>query len=690
MSQLILQILGLLRENTNALPQELIREVAHENSENIDALFNIGIECAQNNRLKQASCIFSELALIKQEDAAILYNLGFIHSLLNEHQEALKCYGQALKLDPQDPAIYINQGASFNELKQYENAIASLSQAITLNPHIAEAWSNKGTALNELKRYEEALTHYDKALELNPQHVEAWSNKGVTLAELKRYEQALAHYDKALELNPQYVEAWANKGVTCAELKRYEAAAQCFEQVLNLNPSFPFGKGTLLHDKMSACDWQGLEDLYRSICQDIRENKKSADPFGFQGICDDESLLQQCAEIFSNTKFPANPQFDFGHLKRSGQKIRIGYLCGEFREQATAMLMTELWELHDKSQFEILAFDNGWDDNSPRRKRIEAAFDEFIDISRMSDEQASTVIFNKEVHVLMNLNGFFGKPRQGIFAKKPAPIQVNYLGFPGTIGASYMDYLIADKIVIPNDSQQYYSEKIVYLPHCYQANDSKRPMDGKQLSKGDLGLPQEGFVFCCFNNSYKIHPQLFDLWMRLLHAVQGSVLWLIEDSPDAMRHLQSETRNKGIDPARIIFAKRIPIPEHLARHQFADLFLDTLPYNAHTTASDALWAGLPVLTCTGTAFAGRVATSMLTALDLPELITSNASQYEALAYELAANPEKLQGIKAKLARNRLSSPLFNANLIVRDIEKAYQVMHQRFQEGLPPAHIKIN
>lgn len=689
MSSPILQILELLRENIHVLPQKLVREAIAEKSENIDILFNIGIECAQNNRLPQAVLIFNELALIKEGDAAILYNLGFIHSLLNEPQKALKYYAEALKLDPRDPATYINQGASFNELKQYEEAIESLNQAIALNPNIAEAWSNKGTALNELKRYEEALTHYDKALVLNPRYLEAWSNKGVTYAELKRYEEALAHYDKALALNPQYVEAWANKGVICAELKRYQAAAQCFDQVLKLNPNFPFAKGTLLHDKMSACDWKGLDDLYRTICQDIRENKKSADPFGFQGICDDEALLQQCAEIFSNTKFPADPQFSFEHLRKGGQKIRIGYLCGEFREQATAMLMTELWELHNKTQFEIFAFDNGWDDSSPRRKRIEAAFDEVIDISRMSDQEASTAIFNKEIHILLNLNGFFGKPRQGIFAKKPAPIQVNYLGFPGTIGASYMDYLIADRIVIPNDSRQYYSEKVVHLPHCYQANDSKRLIAEKQFTKVELGLPEKGFVFCCFNNSYKILPQLFDLWMRLLHSVQGSVLWLIEDSPDAMRHLQSEAQARGINPTRIIFAKRIPIPEHLARHQCADLFLDTLPYNAHTTASDALWAGLPVLTCTGTSFAGRVATSMLAALDMPELITSNISQYEALAYELATNPEKLQAIKMKLSRNRLSSSLYNAKLMAKDIEKAYQAMHQRFQEGLPPEQINV-
>jgi predicted O-linked N-acetylglucosamine transferase (SPINDLY family) len=608
---------------------------------------------------------------------------------MNEHQQALKFYDLALNLDNQDPAIHINRGASLNELKQYEGAIASLNRAIALNPNIAEAWSNKGTALNELKRHEAALADYDKALALNPQHVEAWSNKGVSYAELKCYEEALAHYDKAIELNPQYIEAWSNKGTALSELKHYEAAAKSFHQALVLNPELPFGKGMLLHAKMLACDWQGVDGLYQSICQDLTENKKSADPFGFQGICNDELLLQKCAEIFSNTKFPASPQFDFEHLKREGGKIRIGYLCGEFREQATAILMTEIWELHDKSRFEIIAFDNGWDDKSLRRKRIEAAFDEWIDISRMSDDQAAAFIADKEIDILVNLNGFFGKPRQGIFAKKPAPIQVNYLGFPGTIGSAYMDYLIADNVVIPKESRQYYTEKIVHLPHCYQANDSSRKIDGRKFSKKELGLPEEGFVFCCFNNSYKILPQMFDIWMRLLRSVPGSVLWLIEDNPDATCHLQQEAQARGISAARIIFAKRVPLSEHLGRHQCADLFLDTLPYNAHTTASDALWAGLPVLTCTGTSFAGRVASSMLTVLDLPELITTSVAQYESLAYELASQPEKLQQIKTKLAKNRLPSPLFNADLMARELESAYLAMYNRFQEGLPPEHINL-
>ena len=622
MSQLIFKTLEALRANTRVLPKELIREAANEKPENLDVLFDIGIECAQNNRLEQAFCIFNELALFKKGDPRIFYNLGLISSLMNEHQQALKFYEFAQNLDPLDPAIPINSGASLNELKQYEKAIASLNRAIALNPNIAEAWSNKGTVLSELKLY--------------------------------------------------------------------EAAAKSFHQALILNPDLPSGKGILLHAKMLACDWQGVDALYQSICQDITENKKSADPFGFQGICDDESLLQKCAEIFSNTKFPASPQFDFGHLKRDGGEIRIGYLCGEFREQATAILMTELWELHDKSQFEILAFDNGWDDKSLRRKRIEKAFNEFIDISRLSDDEAASLIADKKIDILVNLNGFFGKPRQGIFAKKPSPIQVNYLGFPGTIGSTYMDYLIADKVVIPEESRQYYTEKIVHLPHCYQANDSKRQIDGRSYAKKGFGLPEEGFVFCCFNNSYKILPQMFDIWMRLLRALPTSVLWLIEDNPDATRHLKQEAQARGVDAARIIFAKRVPLSEHLGRHQCADLFLDTLPYNAHTTASDALWAGLPVLTCTGTSFAGRVATSMLTALDLPELISANIAEYESLAYQLASQPEKLQQIKAKLAKNRLNSPLFNTNLMAKDLEGAYLAMYKRFQEGSPPEHINLN
>ena len=689
MSPSIQKIIGALRQSSITLPKELIFEAASENSENLDILFNIAIDCAQNNRLEQANGILNELALLRKDDPGIFYSLGFIASLKHEHEQAIELYDKAIGLNPQDQAALINKGASLNELKRYEEALGALDSAIALNPATAQAWSNKGTTLNELKLYEEALSHYEKALGLDPGYAEAWLNKGVTYAELKRYEEALAHYNKALEINPNDLEAWSNKGTALNELKRYEAAAQSFQKVITLNPQFPFGKGVFLHAKLHACDWTGIDDLYRSICQDISENKKSADPFGFQGICDDEALLKKCAEIFSSAKFPSLEKLHLGRVSKNHPKIRIGYLCGEFREQATSILMTELWELHDKNQFEIYAFDNGWDDQSPRRKRIEAAFDGLIDVSRMSDTQAAKAIADKEIDILVNLNGFFGRPRQGVFARKPAPVQVNYLGFPGTIGANYIDYLIADSTVIPDDSRQHYSEKIVRLPHCYQTNDSKRLISDRQFSREELGLPKEGFVFCCFNNSYKILPQTFDSWMKILHAVKGSVLWLIEDNLEANQNLRKEAKVRGIDPQRIIFAKRLPLPEHLARHRCADLFLDTLPYNAHTTASDALWAGLPVITLTGKSFPGRVATSLLKAIDLPKLITNTPAEYEELAIALASHPEKPGEIKKQLNQNRLTTPLFNASLLTKNIEAAYRSMHQRDQAGLPPEHIDL-
>ena len=689
MSPFILKIIETLRQSSAALPKELILEAISENAENLDTLFNIAIECAQNNRLEQAIGILTQLAQFRKEDPEIFYSLGFIASLKHEHEQAIELYDRAIGLDPQDPAALINKGASLNELKRYEEALIALDKAIALNPNAEQAWSNKGTALNALKRYEEALAHYEKALKLHPGYVEALLNKGVTFAELKRYEEALAHYDKALALHPGDVEAWSNKGTALHELKHYQAAAESFKRVIELDPQFPFGKGVLLHAKLHACDWAGIDDLYRSICRDISENKKSADPFGFQGICDDEALLKKCAEIFSLAKFPPQEKLHPGQASKNHPKIRIGYLCGEFREQATAILMTELWELHDKKQFEIYAFDNGWDDQSPRRKRIKDAFDGLIDISRMSDAQAAKAILDKEIDILVNLNGFFGRPRQGVFARKPAPIQVNYLGFPGTIGADYIDYLIADSVVIPDESRQHYSEKIVRLPHCYQTNDTKRLISDKQFTREELGLPKEGFVFCCFNNSYKILPQTFDVWMKILHAVKDSVLWLIEDNPEANQNLRKEAQVRGIDPARIIFAKRLPLPDHLARHRCADLFLDTLPYNAHTTASDALWAGLPVITLTGSSFPGRVATSLLRSIDLPGLVTSSSTAYENLAIELANNPEKLGQIKLQLDRNRLTAPLFDAPLFTKNMEAAYAAMHQRNLAGLPPEHIDL-
>jgi len=462
------------------------------------------------------------------------------------------------------------------------------------------------------------------------------------------------------------------------------------KNAFKLKSNADFLLGNILHNMMLVCDWGTLDTLYAEIQNKLRLKQEVTEPFGFQGISDSESDLLLCAQIFANDHFPYKQTiFTPDSKKTAGSKIRVGYLCGEFRDQATSILMGGVYESHHRDEFEIYAFDNGWDDGSNLRQRILPCFKEIINITRLSDLEAAQSIKQLGIDILINLNGYFGKGRQGIFAHRPAPIQVNYLGFPGTIGAPYMDYLIADEVVIPPSSQAFYTEKIVYLPNCYQANDSQRVIADTVFTKLEMGLPKDSFVFACFNNNYKITPPIFDAWMRILKQVEQSVLWLLEDNPTAADNLRKEAGLRGVSPDRLIFAKRLPLAEHLARHRLADLFLDTLPYNAHTTASDALWAGLPVLTQIGKTFPGRVAASLLTAVGLPELITHTPEEYEALAIDLAQHPEKLQQIKQKLAENRLVKPLFDTSLFTQHLEKAYKTMYERHLKGLGPDVFKI-
>jgi protein O-GlcNAc transferase len=634
---------------------------------------------------------------IKAYDEAIKLNTSFYEAWSNKsaplnklklYTEALNVCDKALSLNPDYVEAWYNKGNTLYELKRYDEAITHYDRAIKLKADYAEAWSNKGVIMYELKRYDEAITHYDKALSLKPDYAEAWSNKGNTLQEFKRYDEAIAHYDKALSLKPDYAEAWSNKGNALNHLKRHSESAWCYQKALNLDAKDFFYLGQAHHQMMLVCDWTDYDITINKIFRLVDEGRKGAEPFGFQGIATSEALLKKCAEIYSNDKFPFLKK-STEKLKYTHNKIRIGYLCGEFREQATSILMTRIWELHDKDKFEIFAFDSGWDDNSLYRQRITKAFDKVFDISRLSDLNAAKIIQQNEIDILINLNGFFGLARQGVFSYKPSPIQVNYLGFPGTIGANYMDYIIADKVVIPEQSKLHYLEKVVYLPNSYQANDDQRKISDQEYSRAQLGLPDNAFVYACFNNNYKITPPTFNSWIRILKNVQGSVLWLLQDNSWAVENLKKEVEKQGVSCDRLIFAERLPLPEHLARHYQADLFLDTLPYNAHTTASDALWAGLPVLTMMGQTFPGRVAASLLNAIGLPELITNTQEQYETLAIELARNPKKLEDIKVRLFHNRKTAPLFDSPLFAKNIEAAYIQMYERYRADLVPEHITI-
>ena len=414
-----------------------------------------------------------------------------------------------------------------------------------------------------------------------------------------------------------------------------------------------------------------------------------APPFPLLSLIESPKLQRQAAQHWIQKKAPVNSSLGpiSRELKRG--KIRLGYFSADFRIHPVALLMAGVFEHHDRSQFEVFGFSYGPKTDDEIRARLEKGFDQFIEVHDQTDQEVAKLARENGIDIAIDLTGLTRFSRQGIFAHRAAPIQVNYLGYPGTSGAGYFDYCIADSTLIPEDEAQYYAEKIVYLPHTYQANDDKRAVSSKVFTREECGLPQDAFVFCCFNNNYKITPVIFDIWMNILRRVENSVLWLFQDSPVAAKNLLSEAMRHGISADRIVFAKHMSPADHLARHRLADLFLDTLPYNAHTTASDALWSDLPIITVLGNAFPGRVAASLLKAIGLPELITQNPKEYEELAVSLATNLAALQQIKQKLITNKTKEPLFNTSLFTENLEKVYATMHERALNSKPLASIDI-
>jgi protein O-GlcNAc transferase len=615
--------------------------------------------------------------------------LGIIAARTRRIEEAADLLGRALAAKPGDAAAHSNYGNVLKDLKRFEGALDSYERALKIKPDYAEAYNNRGLTLQELQRFEEALDSYARALKIKPDHAEAHNNRGLTLQGLKRFEEALDSYARALKIKPDYAEAYYNRGNTLQVLKRFEEALDSYERAVKIKPDCDWLYGTWLHAKMQLCDWSNLDSRIADLAAKIQQAKKTTPPFSVLALIDCLSLQRQAAETSVSEKYPVSRVSPPLGKRPRHERIRIGYYSADYHSHATAYLMAELFERHDKERFELLAFSYGPDQRGDMRKRLAAAFAQFLDVRTKSDIEVARISRELGIDIAVDLKGFTQDARTGIFSCRAAPIQVNYLGYPGTMGAPYIDYIVADQMLIPQESRQQYSEKIVYLPHSYQANDRKRQIADKEFARAELGLPSTGFVFCCFNNSYKITPDTFDGWMRILKQVEGSVLWLLEDNKTAVNNLRKEAQARDVNAGRLIFAQRTPLSEHLARHRAADLFIDTLPYNAHTTASDALWAGLPVLTCMGESFAARVAASLLHAIGLPELVTTTQEQYEATAIELASDPGRLAEVKDRLRRNRLTMPLFDTEQFTRHLENAYTQMYDRYQADLSPEHIYV-
>jgi predicted O-linked N-acetylglucosamine transferase (SPINDLY family) len=611
-----------------------------------------------------------------------LYDLG-------RFAEALDSYQRALEIRPDDPEICYNRGRALQSLNRLDEALASYDRVLSIRPDHYRACNNRGNALKDLGRFEEALDSYAGALRIKPAFAQAYFNLGNALRQLRRLDEALASYDRALSVKPDYAEGLWNRGQTLDELGRLEEARDSYARALTIAPELPWLFGNWLHTEMQLCEWGALGSGLAHLARKIADNKPATTAFPVVTLLDSPPLQRRAAEIWVRENRPTSTLLGpIARRSRSG-RIRLGYYSADFHAHATAHLIAELIEGHDRGQFDVLGFSFGPNQQDEVRKRLVAAFDRFIDISMKSDRDVAQLSRELGIDIAVDLKGFTRNERAGIFCHRAAPLQVNYLGYPGTMGAPYIDYLIADATVIPPESRPHYTEKIVYLPHSYQVNDRKRAIVDRHYSREELGLPPASFVFCCFNNAYKITPAVFDIWMRLLAQVPRSVLWLLDHNAVAAANLRREAEVRGVNAQRLVFAPRLPVAEHLARHRAADLVLDTLPYNAHTTASDALWAGVPVLTQMGESFAARVAGSLLTAIGLPELITHTAEQYQALARELATKAARLAALRAKLQANRLTQPLFDTPLYTRHLEEAYRQMHARGQAGLSPEDIRV-
>ena len=713
-----LHYLGLIALQTGRTGQgvRLIGRAIARKPDMAQAYNHYGIGLAALGRYDEALDSYDKAIALQPGFPEAYDNRGSTLFAFGRFEDAITSYDQAITLKPGDPRAYTNRGSALRGLRQYEDALAShdkaiilkpdfanahhnrgvvlldlgrfgealsgFDHAITLSPDNAGAYNGRGTALSGLQRHDEALESFDRAIALKADHVQAHVNRGNTLQSLHRFADAFESYDIAIGLDPSSAEAHANRGDTLLRLLRYQDALASYEQAIALRPRLDTWYGNYIYTKRQICDWAGEDAISATLADEVIAGRCVSMPFQILGIVSESDIQRKVAEIVVQARHPASNVSPPAH--GSHERIRIGYFSSAFRDHAIMYQVIGLFEQHDQSRFELTAFSFGPDVDSPITQRITGLFDRFIDVRIHQDQEIAQLARMLEIDIAIDLTGFTTHGRPGIFSCRAAPIQINYLGYPGTMGTAYFDYIIADPVVVPTAQRQHYVEKIVWLPNSYMPSDPNRPIAPTVFTRTALGLPESGFVFCCFNAPYKITPQIFDVWMRILAAVPRSVLWLFEENAVAVVNLRKEAAISGIDPDRLIFAERMPPPEHLARHRAADLFLDTRPYNAHTTASDALWAGLPVLTYPGDTFASRVAASLLTAIGLPELIVPSLEAYETLAVELATQPDRLDAIKIKLAANRLTAPAFDTQQYTSDLEAAFTAMVARHHAGLPP------
>ena len=653
--------------------------------------FNQAINFFEKGNLNESKKLCLEILKDEPKNFDILHLLGIISFTLEDYKKSADLIAKAITINPKNAEAYNNQSIVLKKINKLEDANESLNQAIKIKPDFIEAYNGRGHLLVELNQLDAALENFNKAIEINPNFAEAYNNRGNILNKLNRYTESIESYDKAISINPNFAEAYNNRGGVQKDRKLYEDAHKSYEKAIKIKPNLDFMLGSLLYTKLHLCDWKSFDENLKKIEENIIKGNKSITPFSSLLVLNSPSLQKKAAEIYFKAKYNSkNALKSFGERPQNN-KIRVGYYSADFRKHVMSDLLIHLFKCHDKSKFELIGFSFIPGKPDLMHNEIKKKFDQFFDVSLKTDKEIAQLSKDMNIDIAVDLMGYTTNARMGIFKESCAPIKINFLGYPGTLGTNHHDYIIADKILIPKKYQKDYSEKIVYLPDSYKLDHSTRKVSNKIFTKEEFGITKNSFVFCCFNNNFKITPNVFNIWMNVLKNVKDSVLWLMikGDNQTVKNHLKKEALKKGIESDRLIFANRMPLSDHLARLKLSDLFIDTMPYNAHTTASDALWVGLPVLTLCGETFASRVAASMLNAVELNELITLTDKEFEDLAIELANNPKKLQQIKNKLNNNKISKPLFNTKLFTKNIEKAYSIIYEKYLKKLPIKNIEI-
>jgi protein O-GlcNAc transferase len=663
----------------------------------VPAMISRGNTLLKLERPADALADFERALAIRPDDAEAHHNRGLALHALDRVQEALASYEAALSYEPNHRAALVSRGVALNVLNRPQEALVSFERALKLKDDDVDTLSQCALSYSRLRDFSRAHACYDRVLTLKPDSMPALISKSDIFNELMHFDESLAVLERALLILPDDVDLLFRRAYVHGRLDRLTEASEGYERVLAINPEHPTALGELAHTYLLLCAWDKFAGVVPALERQIANRTSLFPPFVMLGFPVGSQSLAECTSRFVQTMIPRPAQRYSPRGSGRAGALRVAYLSANFCRHPVAYLIAGLFEHHDRSRIEPIGISFGpSDDNSEVRGRIIRSFAQFHDVTALSDADAAALVHDMDVDIAVDLMGHTAHGRPGILAFRPAPIQVEYLGYPGPMNADFIDYVIADRIVLPAEEQDSYLEKIVRLPDSYQVNDSKRPIAEHVPSRRELGLPENAFVFCCFNQIWKITKPIFEVWMRVMAAVEGSVLWLLQANDwaanlrrESAANLRREAQAKGVDPGRLIFASQCEQTLHLARHRQADLILDTLPYNAHTTASDALWMGVPLVTCTGSTFAGRVAASLLHAIGLPELVTHNLDDYEALARKLATDPALMQSVRSKLARSRLSYPLFDTARFARHIESAYETMVEHWQRGEPPTSFSV-